>query len=160
MMDVYKRSLMQKTQIIVVTSQHHRTLCIVQGQCHQKFYSIQGGRNNKSFVKNLINLLCHNFGLFARKSLYQSSYKLMDGGNKNLCTLFYMEWSILHMIMAILFVYMELWKMHINSMALLIVIVIILINIKLVIVANVYCVIVKIYQYIIFVRISIRKVFV
>ena len=64
------------------------------------------------------------------------------------------------MIMAILFVYMELWKMHINSMALLIVIVIILINIKLVIVANVYCVIVKIYQYIIFVRISIRKVFV
>lgn len=50
--------------------------------------------------------------------------------------------------------------MHINSMALSIVIVIILINIKLVIVANVYCVIAKIYQYIIFVRISIRKVFV
>lgn len=50
--------------------------------------------------------------------------------------------------------------MHINSMVLSIVIVIILINIKLVIVANVNCVITKIYQYIIFVRISIRKVFV
>ena len=64
------------------------------------------------------------------------------------------------MIMVILFVYMELWKMHINSMELSIVIVIILINIKLVIVANANCVITKIYQYIIFVRISIRKVFV
>ena len=146
--------------MIVATSQHHRTLCIEWVQCHQRFYSIQGGRNNKLFVKNLINLPCHNFGLLAWESMYQSSYKLMGGGNRNLCTLFYMEWSILHMIMVILFVYMELWKMHINSMALSILIVIILINIKLVIVANVNCVITKIYQYIIFVRISIRKVFV
>lgn len=106
MMDVCKRNFMSETYTIVPILLHHRILYIEWVDYHQNLYSTQGGRNSKLFMKNLINSLCHNFGLFVRKKLYQNNYKLMDGKNKNLFIKFYLEWIGQKIMIVILYVYM------------------------------------------------------